>query len=277
MGPGNLIKDHPTNGNLGGPAGCALASRLARSARRPRVLLLEAGPRNDDPSLRVDGQRWQTFMNGDLNWGYKTTPQKHCNDRQIDYSRGKVLGGSSAINFGVYTIGARDDYNEWAALVGDDLYCWERMKARFRGLETFNGAIVNSKHTKYANPKACDHGSQGGLKVGYAAEWEQDLPLMMDVFEQAGFARNPDHNSGDPIGMALVINSSHQGQRVTATDLLKGAPSNLTVITEAPVLKVLLQGTKAVGVVTRGKTCKPGYTLLRTRLIIVPQTSHPKK
>ncbi|GKZ76632.1 hypothetical protein AnigIFM56816_007917 [Aspergillus niger] len=236
----------------GGPAGCALASRLARSARRPQVLLLEAGPRNDDPSLRVDGQRWQTFMNGNLNWGYKTTPQEHCNGRQIDYSRGKVLGGSSAINFGVYTVGARDDYNQWAGLVGDDLFRWERMQARFRQLETFNGAIVDPKNSKYAAPRTSDHGSQGSLKVGYAAEWEQDLPLMMDVFEQAGLARNPDHNSGDPIGMALVINSSHQGRRVTATDLLDEAPSNLTIITETPALRLVLQGTKTVGVETKG-------------------------
>ncbi|PWY75378.1 alcohol oxidase [Aspergillus heteromorphus CBS 117.55] len=236
----------------GGPAGCALASTIARSARRPQVLLLEAGRRNDDPALRVDGQRWQTFMNGELNWGYKTTPQAHCNGREIDYSRGKVLGGSSAINFGVYTVGARDDYNQWASLVDDDFFRWERMQARFRGLETFNGAIVDATHAKYAAPKTADHGSRGGLKVGYAAEWEQDLPLMMDVFEQAGLARNPDHNSGDPIGMALVINSSHQGRRVTATDLLTGAPANLTVITEAPVQRLILEGTKAVGVDARG-------------------------
>lgn len=243
------------NDAIGGPAGCALASRLARSARRPQVLLLEAGPRNDDPSLRVDGQRWQTFMNGNLNWGYKTTPQEHCNGRQIDYSRGKVLGGSSAINFGVYTVGARDDYNQWAGLVGDDLFRWERMQARFRQLETFNGAIVDPKNSKYAAPRTSDHGSQGSLKVGYAAEWEQDLPLMMDVFEQAGLARNPDHNSGDPIGMALVINSSHQGRRVTATDLLDEAPSNLTIITETPALRLVLQGTKTVGVETKGAKC----------------------
>lgn len=194
-------------------------------------------------------------MNGNLNWGYKTTPQEHCNGRQIDYSRGKVLGGSSAINFGVYTVGARDDYNQWAGLVGDDLFRWERMQARFRQLETFNGAIVDPKNSKYAAPRASDHGSQGSLKVGYAAEWEQDLPLMMDVFEQAGLARNPDHNSGDPIGMALVINSSHQGRRVTATDLLDGAPSNLTIITETPALRLVLQGTKTVGVETKGAKC----------------------
>ncbi|RAH51014.1 GMC family oxidoreductase [Aspergillus brunneoviolaceus CBS 621.78] len=237
----------------GGPAGCALASTLARSAKHPRVLLLEAGPRNEDISLRVDGQRWSTFLQGDLNWGYKTTPQEHCNGRQIDYSRGKVLGGSSAINFGVYTVGARDDYDQWAALVGDEAFGWDRMRRRFCGLETFDGAIVDPKNVKYASPQALNHGSTGGLRVGFAREWEQDLPLMLDVFEQAGLARNPDHNSGDPIGMGLIINSSHNGRRVTATDLLEGVPDNLTIITEAPVQRVILEGTKAVGVESNGR------------------------
>lgn len=238
---------------LGGPAGCALAAALANSEKRPQVLLLEAGKRNDDKSIKVDGQRWATFLNGELNYGYKTTPQEHCNGRQIDYSRGKVLGGSSAINFGVYTVGARDDYNQWASLVGDDFLQWDRMQARFKALETFNGAITEAAHAKYAAPQASHHGNKGGLRVGYASQWEQDLPLMMDVFKQAGLAHNPDHNSGDPIGMSLIINSSHQGERVAATDLLTGAPENLTVITEAPVQRLILQGKKAVGVESNGK------------------------
>ena len=217
------------------------------------MLLLEAGKRNDDKSIKVDGQRWATFLNGELNYGYKTTPQEHCNGRQIDYSRGKVLGGSSAINFGVYTVGARDDYNQWASLVGDDTFQWDRMLPRFKSLETFNGEITEAAHAKYAGPQTAHHGDKGGLRVGYASQWEQDLPLMMDVFQQAGLARNPDHNSGDPLGMSLVINSSHQGERVAATDLLKGAPDNLTVVTEAPIQRVILQGKKAIGVESNGK------------------------
>ncbi|KAG2420365.1 hypothetical protein HFD88_005166 [Aspergillus terreus] len=250
MGPTGTNWDFIVVG--GGPAGCALASTLARSAKRPQVLLLEAGCRNEDKNLRVDGQRWTTFMNGDMNWGYKTTPQEHCNGRQIDYSRGKVLGGSSAINFGVYTVGARDDYDEWASLVGDESFSWNTMQKRFKRLETFHGTIADEKNAKYAGPKSSDHGSGGDLRVGYAAEWEQDLPLMMDVFEQAGLARNPDHNSGDPLGMALVINSSHQGQRVTATDLLRNSPDNLSIITETPVRRLILDGLKAIGVETAG-------------------------
>jgi hypothetical protein len=105
----------------GGPSGCALAAGLANSTAKPRVLLLEAGDNkedrnpvelarpaaraqpdgpparcvrdrgpaksrpNEDHSLRVDGQRWLTFQDQSMNWGFKTTPQTDCNNREIDY------------------------------------------------------------------------------------------------------------------------------------------------------------------------------------------------
>ena len=78
--------------------------------------------------MRVDGQRWTTYTNEYMNWGYKTAPQEHCAGREIDYARGRGMGGSSAINFGVYTIGARDDYNEWARIVNDDFFDWDDIR-----------------------------------------------------------------------------------------------------------------------------------------------------
>ncbi|KAH7316640.1 hypothetical protein B0I35DRAFT_451591 [Stachybotrys elegans] len=221
----------------------------------PQPMILsssEAGGSNADHNLRVDGQRWLTFMNSNMNWGYKTAPQENCNDREIDYSRGKGLGGSSAINFGVYTVGARDDYEEWARIVDDDAYRWDKIQARFRRLETFHGELPAGIDGKYANPKAEDHGSSGPLHVGYAGEWERDLPPMLDLFEEAGFPLNPDHNSGNPIGMSVLVNSSHKGRRSTANDLLTPNPDNLTIITTSPVHRILLEGSKAVGVESNG-------------------------
>lgn len=161
---------------VGGPAGCAVASGLANASSKPSVLLLEAGGANEDRNLRVDGQRWTTFMNQNMNWGYKTSPQKHADNRECDYSRGKGLGGSSAINFGVYTIGARDDYEEWARLVGDEAFCWDKIQPRFKKLENFHGEIPAGIDSKYAAPRDEDHGRSGSLHVGYASEWERDLP-----------------------------------------------------------------------------------------------------
>lgn len=242
--------------HIGGPSGSAVASGLANSNAKPKVLLLEAGDDNADRDLRVDGKRWLTFMNPNLNWGYKTSPQEHCNNRVIDYSRGKGLGGSSAINFGVFTRGARDDYDEWARIVGDNGFSWEAMISRFKRLENFHGDLPAGMDSKYAAPNPNDHGSSGPLHVGYAAEWERDLPAMLDLFEEAGFPLNPDHNSGNPIGMSVLINSSHKGFRSTAKDLITPIPENLTVVTSAQVHKVILEGSKAVGVQAGEKQCK---------------------
>ncbi|KAL3476517.1 hypothetical protein BJX99DRAFT_227895 [Aspergillus californicus] len=235
-----------------GPAGSTLVSKLANTPKAPKILLLEAGGLNEDPNLRVDGQRWLTFQNKDMNWGYKTAPQEHCNKREIDYSRGRGMGGSSAINFGVYSVGARDDYDEWARIVDDDAYCWKRTQSRFKELETFHAGIPAGVDAKYAAPVAEDHGHAGPLHVGFATEWERDLPEMLDLFENAGFPLNPDHNSGNPIGMSVLINSAAQGRRSTAADLLKPKPDNLTVVTNAPVQRLILEGKKAVGVESGG-------------------------
>ena len=158
-----------------------------------------------------------------------------------------------ALNSGM--VGTMSDLNHWADVVGDDIFKWDRIHARFRNLETFNGTIVDPTHAKYASPRPEDHGSSGPLHVGYAPEWEQDLPLIIDAFIQAGLPQSSDHNSGNPIGLTLAVNTAHKGVRVTAADLLGNAPDNLTVITDAPVQRVLLEGKKTVGVESLGKKC----------------------
>jgi choline dehydrogenase-like flavoprotein len=104
-----------------------------------------------------------------MNYGYKTTPQKHADNRDLDYLRGKGLGGSSAINFGVYTVGARDDYEKWARIVDDYTYRWDKIQKRFKSLETFHGELPKGIDSRYVAPKAENHGSSGSLHVGYQA------------------------------------------------------------------------------------------------------------
>lgn len=191
-----------------------------------------------------------------MNWGFKTTPQADCNNREIDYSRGRCMGGSSSINFGVYSIGARDDYQEWARIVGDETFAWGGVQQKFKDLETFHGELPEGIDKKYADPKMENHGTEGPLHVGFAREWERDLTELLDVFEQAGFPLNPDHNSGNPIGMSVLISSAHKGLRSTAGDLVREKLDNLTIITGAPVQRVFLEGKKAVGVESNGNKCE---------------------
>lgn len=84
---------------LAGPAGATLASRLARSAAHPLVLLVEAGGPNNAKSITIDAERWLTRMNPDQNWGYETVPQDHLDGLVVGYDRGKGIGGSSSINY----------------------------------------------------------------------------------------------------------------------------------------------------------------------------------
>lgn len=71
-------------------------------------------------------------MTPGYNWGYKTIPQEQLNRREIDYSRGKGLGGSTAINYCVYTRGPEADYEHWADVVGDDVWRWKNVLQRFK-------------------------------------------------------------------------------------------------------------------------------------------------
>jgi choline dehydrogenase-like flavoprotein len=86
-----------------------------------------------------------------LNWGYKTEPQSHLNNQQIDYSRGKGLGGSTAINFSCWVVGADEDYNEWARRVGDEVWEWRNVKERLRKIENCH-VNVAEEHRKFVHP-----------------------------------------------------------------------------------------------------------------------------
>lgn len=95
------------------------------------ILLIDAGGRNEDESQKSFGERYWTLMTPGYNWGYKTLPQQQLKGREIDCSRGKGLGGSTAINFCVYTRGPSADYDHWAEIVGDDSWLWQNVQRRF--------------------------------------------------------------------------------------------------------------------------------------------------
>ena len=114
-----------------------LASRLAKALPNFKILLLEAGGRNADPEYERFGERYWTFaMAPSYDWGYKTVPQEHLGGRELKYTRGKGLGGSSAVNFCVYTRGPSSDYDQWAEIVGDDSWSWKNILKRFKGVRT---------------------------------------------------------------------------------------------------------------------------------------------
>jgi choline dehydrogenase-like flavoprotein len=237
----------------GGTAGCVAAARLARSTARPAVLLVEAGGTNGSLQYRIDGERWnhKNIIPG-ANWDYLTKPQEHLNDRQLDYSRGKGLGGSSVINFGCYTVAPKDDHDEIARLVGDDEWKWENAHQRYKRLESYKAFTpdIPCGVSKYLAPNPGDHGHQGPLKIGFPTVWEPSLTKEMDHFFDAGVAPNPDTNSGNPLGLAICPNTAYKGERTNSSDFLTGAPKNLHIVIDAQISRIVFEGRRAVGVET---------------------------
>jgi choline dehydrogenase-like flavoprotein len=141
---------------LAGASGCVVASRLASSPEKPCVLLLEAGGSNQSATDLSGSERFNlAFSPGSpYNWSYQTTPQYQLNGQAIDYSRGRGLGGSTAINFCGWTVGASDDFDEYAKLVGDDHFNWENVKRCLRRIERLHPTIPEEGLRKYVNARA---------------------------------------------------------------------------------------------------------------------------
>src|SRR6187551_3631992 len=106
-----------------GTAGCLLANRLSKDPSK-RVLLLEAGRRDNYHCIHIPVGYLYCIGNARTDWLYSTEPDAGLNGRQLRYPRGKTLGGSSSINGMIYMRGQSRDYEQWAALTGDDGWRW---------------------------------------------------------------------------------------------------------------------------------------------------------
>ncbi|KAH7034753.1 GMC oxidoreductase-domain-containing protein [Microdochium trichocladiopsis] len=232
-----------------GPAGSALSARLAAAPSRPSVLLLEAGGSNDGIAHLSGAERFAVaFQPGSpLNWSYKTTPQRHLdNNQEIDYSRGKGLGGSTAINFCGWVVGPDEDYNEWDQLVdGRGRFAWSNVRRILKDkVERFHNDVPR-EYGKWFQPKPEDHGTTGAVDVSYQEDWFDICKDLFTAAEQTpGFdGVNPDVNSGDPIGMGIGTLCVYGGSRITSASAygLHAPAENLTVVTDELIEKVIFE------------------------------------
>src|SRR5687768_12152099 len=169
-----------------GAAGCVLANRLSADPSR-RVLLLEAGGREPPVGSRMPGA-WISLINSELDWGYHTVPQRRCFGRRLVWPRGKLVGGSGAINALIYMRGEAAGYDRWQKK-GAEGWGWQDVLPVFKKQEK-NARLGDSPM----------HGDAGELLVNDVPEHDPAEHLWVKAAEEAGLPRNDDFNSGDQFG-----------------------------------------------------------------------------
>jgi choline dehydrogenase-like flavoprotein len=231
-------------------SGCRLAYKLANASSRPSVLVVEAGGHpEEDQTLRAPFHRYTSaFTRPDLDHGHVTVPEKQLNGRNIQYFRGKGLGGSSITNFQVYLWGSQEDYNRWASLVGDDTWNFENVKRAFQEIEDYDFK-GSTGYSHLAKPDAKQHGHDGMVRISLPSVLETGVQPGIEALIKHGHTVNLDFNTGNPIGVGLVpSSSSHDGRTTSATAHLVETPGNLTIWTGTAVHKLVMEGTKVVGI-----------------------------
>jgi choline dehydrogenase len=225
----------------GGTAGCVLAARLSED-RSQRVCLVEAGGSGKSLVVNIPGAIALAQRSDALNWRFRTVPQPQLNGRQIGVPRGRGLGGSALINGMVYFRGHPRDYDAWAS-AGADGWSYREVLPYFR----------KSEDNENFGPDVF-HGCGGPMHIRSIT---RPNPLNFAFFEALaglGFQARADLNSEDSEGMALRQVSIRGGTReTTASALLRPASKrpNLTVLTNAQVTRVILDGRRAVAVEAR--------------------------
>jgi choline dehydrogenase len=183
-----------------GPAGSVIIRRLLDHGHTVHVL--ESGP---DAGCELVGSpgKWPELFGGRLDWAVRTVPQKHANGRSLFLPRGRVVGGSSALNGMIYMRGARSDYDVWS-YGGATGWAWKNVLPYF---------LRSEDHQDGAGPW---HGAGGPLPVTRIDDPHPTSAAFVDAGTGLGYPRTEDFNGGHPLGVGFNHLTVRDGRRMSA-------------------------------------------------------------
>jgi len=219
-----------------GTAGAVLAARLSEQADL-KIGVVEAGGGATNPMIAAPS-KWPLLQGSEIDWAYRTVPQRHCAGRVHDWPRGKVIGGSTAINAMAHVRGHPSDFDRWAA---DGCTGWG-----FRDLLPY--FIRSETYTPGSSPW---HGDSGPLHLIRPTEPNPVTQAYMRAGAEIGIAPTEDHNGARMAGPCTNTLTIKDGKRQTIADaylIPVLGRDNLTLLSDTLVRGLVFEGDRCVGV-----------------------------